>query len=169
MNEQMTMSELLGDDDYISEKDAEKAEEERERITKARNNVAALIDDTLKRYRKEKTRARSKKAAEERDAYLASPKFNALKEYDKRDDIQEAYGWDYITAGERDRLEELWDERERIKNSTFDGVYVDEVTKILGECFAVAMEYKEKELSEAERKIKKFKEARGETEQTYSI
>ena len=64
---------------------------------KARNRAEALIKDATARYIKEKTRARSKKLAMEKDAAINAPRFAKLAEYDRRDDIREAYGMGYIT------------------------------------------------------------------------
>ena len=115
----------------ISIKDVDKAREQRDADAKANNKACYLIRDAKARYIKEKTRAKSKKAALEKDAALASPRFNCLAEYERRSDIIEAYGCDYITASECDRLEALWDEREEIMNHVEDGEYVDAVTKLL--------------------------------------
>lgn len=120
----------------ILRKELEEAEKLAKERQKAINNASALIDDAVARYVKKKTRAKSKKAAMEKGAALTSPRFNKLVDYDRREDIQNAYGYDCITAGERDRLEELWDEREEIRNSTTeDGIYSDLVTKAMHEAW----------------------------------
>ena len=74
---------------------------------KARNRAEALIKDATARYIKEKTRARSKKLAMEKDAAINAPRFAKLAEYDRRDDIREAYGMGYITEKQADKLEDL--------------------------------------------------------------
>lgn len=164
MEGQIEMSDFLKDDNYISEKAYEEAKAEREKINKARNRAISLLEDAVARYRKEKTRSRSRKLAMEKDSLLTNPRFEVLKEYERRDDIQESYGWDLITEKERDRLEELWDERENIKNKSIDGIYVDDVTKVLGECISFALDWKEEELNEVDATIKKFEEMRNRDE-----
>lgn len=128
--------------------------EEREKLAKelkaAINRAGNLIEDARIRYTKEKTRARSKKAAQEKDAALQSPRFNVLKDYDRKEDIIEAYGWDIITEAECDRLEALWDEREAIQSHTEDGIYIDYVTKALGEAWVFIQGLWETEITEAE-------------------
>ena len=81
-------------------KDLEEAEKEAKKKQHAINKASALIEDAKARYIKEKTRARSKAAALEKDAALKSAKFNCLSEYERFDDIQEAYGYDMITEKE---------------------------------------------------------------------
>lgn len=129
-------------------KDVEDAARKTKQIIKARNKACALIEDARARYVKEKTRARSKKAALEKDALLNSPHFAPLKEYERREDILEAYGCACITSSELDRLEELWDEREAIREKTVDGFYVDDVTNALTEAYAFASALWEDEIDE---------------------
>ena len=98
---------------------------------RARNRAESEIRDALARYVKEKTRAKSRKAALEKDAAIHAPRFKKLEEYDRREDILEAYGVGYITQSQADRLEDLWDEREKLKEMSTDGVYSDLVTECL--------------------------------------
>lgn len=98
---------------------------------KARNRAEAEIRDALARYVKEKTRAKSRKAALEKDAAIHAQRFKKLEEYDRRDDIREAYGMGYITESQADRLEDLWDEREQLKKMSTYGVYSDLVTECI--------------------------------------
>ncbi len=132
--EQMNIGDILGVH-MIMQKELDEAKKKADEIIKARNRACAVIEDAKKRYIKEKTRAKSKKAAEERDGILKSPRFDALYLYERKEDIQEAYGWDAITEAERDRLEALWEERENIKNHVEDGIYRDEVTKALNDAW----------------------------------
>ena len=124
------------DETIITAKEAEDAQKRIEKIIKARNRALALIDDAKARYIKEKTRAKSKKAAEEKDALLNSPHFAKLNDYERFEDINEAYGWDVISESERDKLEALWEEREKIRAKTVDGIYKDEVTEALSSAYA---------------------------------
>lgn len=130
-----------------------------ETLVKGRNRAMSLIDDAVARYVKEKTRARSKKAAMERDAALSSPRFNCLAEYERRSDIVEAYGWDSISASECDRLEALWDEREAIQKQTDDnGQYHDAVTQALHEAYGFVAGLWEKEITENRSFVKSYEE-----------
>lgn len=136
----------------------EKLKKDAERLKMARNRALALIKDAQNRYIKEKTRAKSRKAAEEKNAILESPRFKVLDEYDRRGDILEAYGCGVITESESDRLEELWDEREAIRNKTFDGVYQDEVTDALRIASEAISDLWEKEIENAEDAEREFKD-----------
>lgn len=125
------MEKLEGFENIILKDEAENAEKKAKALRQARNRARSLIEDAKARYIKDKTRARSKKAAIEKDEILKSPRFNKLADYDRREDIQDAYGCDILTESERDALEDLWDEREAIRNKTVDGIYKDDVTDAL--------------------------------------
>lgn len=116
---------------YMSANDFGEIEKSAKEKMMARNKAASAIEDALARYIKTKTRAKSRKAALEKDAAINAQRFNKLNTYERREDIQEAYGWGFISESERDRLEELWDERENIKASSVDGVYSDLTTQCL--------------------------------------
>ena len=89
-------------------------------IKKDMDTARKYVRDALARYRKDKTRSRSKAKAED--------PFVDLAEYTSRQDIQEAFGWGLISENEMDRLWNLWDLRENSKNkSTLD----DRVTMML--------------------------------------
>lgn len=84
---------------------------EQAEIEAIRKDIATArkyIQDALARYRKDKTRSRSK-------AKAADP-FADLEGYNIRQDIQDAYGWEFISEAEMDRLLALWDLREASKN-----------------------------------------------------
>lgn len=146
-------------------KEAEEAKKKADRLKNARNKAFYLIKDAEARYIKEKTRAKSKKAAEEKDALIKSPRFSKLDDYDRREDIQEAYGCDYISESERDKLEALWDEREEIKNKVVDGYYQDDVTEALHKARTAIIDLWEDEIEAAEIIQKDFKEQRIKAEQ----
>ena len=117
---------------YLSGEEFEKLRTEADAKRGARNRAAWCIKDAIARYVKEKTRAKSRKAAMEKDAVVNSPRFAKLADYDRREDIAEAYGYGCITSGEMDRLEALWDEREDLKKHTDgSGMYTDSVTECL--------------------------------------
>ena len=116
---------------YMSANDFGEIEKSAKEKMMARNKAASAIEDALARYIKTKTRAKSRKAALEKDAAINSQRFAKLSTYEHREDIQEDYGWGFITESERDKLEELWDERENIKASSVDGVYSDLTTQCL--------------------------------------
>jgi len=120
---------------FVGSEDVDEARAEAKKKIAARNKALSIIDDARAKYIKEKTRARSKKAAMERDAYLSSGHFDDLRDYERRQDINESYGFDCISEAERDRLEDLWDERERILNHTEKGIYRDDVTEALHEAW----------------------------------
>lgn len=116
---------------FIGEGDIKEIEEYCIKKKRSVNRAIRLIDDALDRYRKEKTRAKSRKATRDKETALASPRYKCLEDYDRYEDIAEYYGCGGITSSERDRLEELWEEREEIRNKAVDGIYEDEVTKLL--------------------------------------
>ena len=149
-------------------KDLEEAEKEAKKKQHAINKASALIEDAKARYIKEKTRARSKAAALEKDAALKSAKFNCLLEYERFDDIQEAYGYDMITEKERDRLEDLWREREEILNSRDDeGYYKDLVTDALREAYLRIQDLWQDEIEKAYVMKKEFDKQRIEAEEEF--
>lgn len=145
-----------------SERDA--AEKKAKELSMARNRACALIKDAMARYIKEKTRAKSKKAALEKDALIRSPRFRVLEDYDRFEDIQEAYGCDMLTESERDRLEDLWEEREAIRNRTVDGIYQDTVTEALREAYEHTVLLWDDEIDEAYATCRKFEEQKREAE-----
>ena len=148
-------------EELIMAEDAEKAKKTAKEKQEAINRAQRLILDARARYIKEKTRARSKKAAQEREAILQSPRFKVLEQFDRYEDIQESYGWDYITEEERDRYEELWEEREELRNHTDNnGIYVDLVTEALTEAETAVLNLWEEEIEEAEALVRKFNKQR---------
>ena len=137
-------------EEIISIKEAKAAEKTANSLKQARNRACYLIEDAKARYIKEKTRARSKKIALEKDAIINSDKYAVLKDYDRREDIQEAYGCDCFDENVRDRLEELWDEREDIKNRTVYGFYEDKVTQALKQAWLAIADLWEEDIEQAE-------------------
>lgn len=106
-------------DEHASDEDkAETAEIKA--LEKDIETARKYLRDALARYRKDKTRSRSKAKAED--------PFEELNLYSSKDDIQEAFGWEFISEAERDRLWHLWDLREESKNKK---VLEDRVTEIL--------------------------------------
>lgn len=157
---------MIDPKDYIMEKDLQEKKKKRDDIVKARNKAHALIKDAEARYIKDKTRAKSKKAAMEKDAALRSARFKALEEYDRKQDIIDAYGWNMITENKCDKLLELWDEREELKKKqTEDGFYSDEVTEILGKAMFCVLSFKENEIAEYEEMERKFRQQMKEIEE----
>ena len=148
--EQLKITNETGEEIILPQEVEEKEKKARE-YQAAINRAQALIKDAKARYIKEKTRARSRKAALERDAALLSPRFRCLEIYDRFEDIQEDYGFDGITAAERDRLEDLWKEREEIKNHRDDnGVYSDLVTKALDRADSAVFDLWQDEIDDGE-------------------
>lgn len=155
MNEQMTIFEAVGEK-IILPSEYEDAEKKLKELREAKAKALFLIDDAKARYVKQKTAAKSKKAAMEREALANSPKFAKLKEYNRYEDIQEAYGWDCINEKERDQLQELWQERESIRNHVENGVYRDKVTNALMEAWRAVDDLWEDEIQVAEKLKKDF-------------
>ena len=149
----------------LSQEELDQLVKDAEAKNAARNRAIYLLQDAKARYVKEKTRARSKKAAMDREEMLKSPRFKCLEEYERKEDIMDAYGWDIITSADVDRLEALWDEREQIKNHVDDnGDYSDLVTKALWEAHKTLIELWQDEIDEAEVTAKKWKEERQKAE-----
>ena len=120
-----------------------------EQIIKDRDTARKYIKDALARYRKDKTRSRSKAKAED--------PFADLEQYSSREDIREAYGWEFITEKEMDRLIKLFDLREESKNKT---TLEDRVTEMLELAFrACGSEYDEEIMDYEKRRADQWHEA----------
>ncbi|MDR1558697.1 MAG: hypothetical protein LBS84_03170 [Clostridiales bacterium] len=83
----------------------------------------AIIESGLARYKKKKLRARSLKQAEGPNL------FAELEPYESKQEIQEAFGWGYISDTEMHRLWDMWDARENAAAN--NGKYSDRVTQML--------------------------------------
>jgi hypothetical protein len=55
--------------------------------------------------------------------------FAEIDIYESKKEIQDAFGWNYISESEMKRLYELWDARETVAAN--NGKYADRVTEIL--------------------------------------
>ena len=120
-----------------------------EQIKKDRDTARKYIKDALARYRKDKTRSRSKAKAED--------PFADLEPYSSREDIRDAFGWEIITEKEMDRLIKLWDLREESKNKT---TLEDSVTEMLELAFrACGSEYDEEILDYEKKRADQWHEA----------
>lgn len=120
-----------------------------EQIKKDRDTARKYIKDALARYRKDKTRSRSKAKAED--------PFADLEPYSSREDIRDAFGWEIITEKEMDRLIKLWDLREESKNKT---TLEDRVTEMLELAFrACGSEYDEEILDYEKKRADQWHEA----------
>lgn len=118
-----TKSELMAE--WASQPDQLKKEREVKAVRKAMDDARAAIQDGLTRYVKKKTKARSMAKAE------ADP-FAELEGWESVEQIQNAYGYDEITADKRDRLLDLWETRETARNSRKGAdKYHDLVTEML--------------------------------------
>lgn len=84
----------------------------------------SIVYDAQTRYKKKKLNARNKKQAEDMKLCFAD-----LEGYDKEQDIQDAYGWNFITEKEMDRLLALWQLREKYVDE--NGNYSDPVIDLL--------------------------------------
>ncbi len=120
-----------------------------EQIKKDRDTARKYIKDALARYRKDKTRSRSKAKAED--------PFADLEPYSSREDIRDAYGWEFITEKEMDRLIKLFDLREESKNKT---TLEDRVTEMLELAFrACGSEYDEEIMDYEKKRADQWHEA----------
>ena len=97
----------------------------------------AIIRDAKHRYIKSKLRLKSKKHAADAEQLFAD-----LAEFSSTDDIQNAYGYADISDSERERLMNLWEEREQ---HTKDGKkYRDRVIEMLDKAASrIGDEYEE--------------------------
>ena len=84
-----------------------------------------LISQAVVRYKKEKLKKKSLKAAAEEN------EFQELEDYTSREDIRNCYGYEMITEAEMERLFYLWDLREEQQKKKKDATYEDDVTKML--------------------------------------
>lgn len=80
-------------------------EAEVEQIERDLDTATKFLNDAIDRYRKKKLRAKSKAAATTKDP------FAEIAEYGSRTEIQDAYGWGFITESRMDYLLNLWDVR----------------------------------------------------------
>lgn len=153
-------------DDILAKCETQESRMEAREIAGIRKDIQTAtmaITDALARYRKTKTRARSKKKATENP-------FSELDDYSSRIDIQNAYGYDIISEATMDRLLELWDLREDSTRS--DGLYHDRVTDMLQAAInSVGSEYIDRlgEYDLRQRKLRQQAEqiARENNERTY--
>ena len=135
------------DSHATQEAKAEKAEIES--IQKDIDTAQKYIRDALARYRKDKTRSRSKAKG--------SDPFSELAQYTSREDIHEAFGWGLISESELDRLWNLWDLREQSKNKK---ELEDRVTEMLEIAMrAVSQPYDEKMIAYHQKRSKMWKAA----------
>ena len=132
----------------IYEKDYNEQKKTTDALVAARNKAAWLVEDAKARYVKEKTRAKSKKAALEKDAAIHAKRFDCLADFETKEDIHEYYGLGCITEARCDKLMDLWDEREAIKATSVDGVYSDNVTACLDAAKLAVMGMFEDEISD---------------------
>lgn len=102
-------------------------------IKKAIGTARAAIHDAKARYIKQRLRSKSKKQADE-------DPFAELKDYESREQIRDAYGWEIITEAKMDKLMELWDAREESRKKTGSTVFEDYVTRMLDTAWAAVGE-----------------------------
>lgn len=99
--------------------------DELEQLRADMKKAEELITGAVIRYRKEKLKKKSMKAAEEDEA------FAELADYTSRENIRDCYGYDMISEAEMERLFYLWDLREEQKERKKRTAYEDAVTKML--------------------------------------
>lgn len=139
--------------------------DELEQLRADLRKAGEMITGAVIRYRKEKLKKKSMKAAAEEN------EFAELEDYPTREEIRNCYGYDMITEKEMDRLFYLWDLREEQRRKKKDTAYEDGVTKLLHQA-ANAMEDKcrdrleeleeieSKAMAEARRKAQAINESR---------
>lgn len=120
-----------------------------EEIRKDQVTARKYLKDALARYRKDKTKSRSKAKGED--------PFVELADYSSREDIRDAFGWGMISEHEMDRLMYLWDLREKSNSKT---VYEDRVTEMLEQAYrGCGSQYDEELLDYDARRSKMLREA----------
>lgn len=138
--------------DFWDKHSTDDAKDERyriEQIKKDRDTARKYLKDAISRYRKDKTRSRSKAKAE-------NP-FSDLEQYSSREDIRDSFGWELISEKEMDRLLKLWDLREESKNKA---TLEDRVTEMLEQAFrSCGSQYDEEIMSYEEKRAKQWHEA----------
>lgn len=116
-----TTDEVMDFWDANATKEQKEERREIEQIRKDTDTARKYLREALARYRKDKTKSRSK-------AKASSDPFADLADYRSKVDIQDAYGWELISEAEMDRLCRLWDLREKSKNKA---QLEDRVTEIM--------------------------------------
>ena len=115
--------------------DHKKNMKEADDIRKDCSTARGIINDALARYVKKKIGARNKRQAE--DMALM---FKDLEDYESEKDIQDAYGWEFISEKEKDRLIDLWKKREQYVSAS--GKFEDRVTAMVKRAMdAIGEEY----------------------------
>lgn len=138
--------------DFWDSHATDEQKDERYRIEEIRKDQATArkyLKDALARYRKDKTKSRSK-------AKGADP-FVELADFSSREDIRDSFGWGMISEHEMDRLMHLWDLREKSNSKT---VYEDRVTEMLELAYrGCGSQYDEELLDYDARRSKMLREA----------
>ena len=106
-------------------KKLDEAMDELEQLRADLKKAGEMITQAAIRYKKEKLKKRSLKAAAEED------EFAELADYNSKENIRDCYGYDMITEAEMERLMYLWDLREEQKVKKNREGYEDGVTKML--------------------------------------
>ena len=104
--------------------DYNKMQREARSIRKDISTAESIIREALGKYIKKKLGAKSKKLANDMQAMFAD-----LETYESEVDIQNAYGYDYITEREYARLVSLWRNREEFVRES--GKFFDRVTEMI--------------------------------------
>lgn len=125
--------------DILAKWDTPERRQEAKEIGAIRKDITTAykyLTDALARYRKDKTKAKSKKAAQENPGA-------ELEGYTSLEQIRDDYGWEIITEEKMYRLMELWELRET--QAKKDTVYHDRVTDMLEKAAAaLGEEYQDK-------------------------
>lgn len=110
-------------DKFAPSEDYLRMEREATSLRKDISTARGIISDGLQRYKKKMLHARNKKQVDDLSV------FDVLNDYSSLRDIQDAYGYDCISAAEYDRLCSLWDAREMYIDE--NGRFSDRVSEML--------------------------------------
>ena len=123
----------------------QKQKREIEELRKDINTARKYLRDALARYRKAKTKSRSKAKG--------SDPFVDLQEYNTFEELHEAYGWGFISEAEFHRLWDLWNLRETSKDKE-KKILEDRVTEMLERAILIVSDPYDDRLLEWEQKTK---------------
>ncbi len=136
-------------------KKMDEALDELEQLEADLKKARELITSAVIRYKKEKLKKKSLKAAEEEDL------FAELSDYTSRENIRDCYGYDMITENEMERLFYLWDLREEQRQKKKNERYEDQVTKMMDTAAnAIEDKYRDRKEELEEIRYKAEEEAR---------
>lgn len=114
----------------------------------------SIVRDALNVYIKKQLKARSKKEADNVSAMFAE-----LDIYESAEDIRTAYGWEEISAAERDRLINLWELRANYNKQS--GRYSDRVTDLIERAIRRIGDEFEENIGEFDERMRRLRKEQG--------